>query len=492
MCLNEGETIYFSDCNGISDSDYHCDETRCTNICVNEISNGVFCPTNSNNCDGTCEYLSDEPEEPVINPPVEDSTRVILVNPADDYALTIAGKVNFYFKTIQVSEQKTRFATCELIINGEVGGSKSTPQFNQEYSLSKSLTNGTYSWRIYCTENEDIDNGDVIMSQQRTITVGTVVSPVCGNNAKEGTEECDDGNTASGDGCSSSCETEEAEEQTEISLTSPTADYSSTGTQTLDFTFSISSSILSDISSCSLMLNDASVSTLSTISAQNTISYSISPATYTWRIDCLDDLSQTTSSITRTLTINTAATTDTGSSGGGGGGGGGGSSSITTYTLSQEELTNGATKSLAKLSRFKFKISNEDHYATLNDIKTNYVQITVSSEPQQFLLYTANEKKVDVDNNGVYDILITLNKIDGTKAEIAIKAISEIVTNEAQENSETTETTESNSEISQNKISGLTGSVIGGIKNNKLPIAIGFIIIIALAGVFSYNYKRKK
>ena len=30
-------------------------------------------------------------------------------------------------------------------------------------------------------------------------------SPVCGNNVKEGPEECDDGNIANGDGCSSTC-----------------------------------------------------------------------------------------------------------------------------------------------------------------------------------------------------------------------------------------------------------------------------------------------
>ena len=33
---------------------------------------------------------------------------------------------------------------------------------------------------------------------------------VCGNGTKEGDEECDDGNTTSGDGCSSSCKNETA------------------------------------------------------------------------------------------------------------------------------------------------------------------------------------------------------------------------------------------------------------------------------------------
>ena len=34
-----------------------------------------------------------------------------------------------------------------------------------------------------------------------------VVMVVCGDGKKEGSEECDDGNTLSGDGCSSACRT---------------------------------------------------------------------------------------------------------------------------------------------------------------------------------------------------------------------------------------------------------------------------------------------
>jgi cysteine-rich repeat protein len=39
----------------------------------------------------------------------------------------------------------------------------------------------------------------------------SIAGPVCGNNIIESGEECDDGNTANGDGCSSTCQTEEEE-----------------------------------------------------------------------------------------------------------------------------------------------------------------------------------------------------------------------------------------------------------------------------------------
>jgi cysteine-rich repeat protein len=38
-----------------------------------------------------------------------------------------------------------------------------------------------------------------------------VIEPVCGNGVVESGEECDDGNTANGDGCSSTCQTEVVE-----------------------------------------------------------------------------------------------------------------------------------------------------------------------------------------------------------------------------------------------------------------------------------------
>ncbi|MGE0826880.1 MAG: DUF4215 domain-containing protein [Candidatus Binatia bacterium] len=38
--------------------------------------------------------------------------------------------------------------------------------------------------------------------------IGTIVCPVCGNEVVESGEQCDDGNTVSGDGCSATCQTE--------------------------------------------------------------------------------------------------------------------------------------------------------------------------------------------------------------------------------------------------------------------------------------------
>ena len=61
-----------------------------------------------------------------------------------------------------------------------------------------------------CSSNCTVENGHVCTSNAGCGTgfcnaAGICQTPVCGNSIKEGSEECDDGNTLSGDGCSSTC-----------------------------------------------------------------------------------------------------------------------------------------------------------------------------------------------------------------------------------------------------------------------------------------------
>ena len=49
---------------------------------------------------------------------------------------------------------------------------------------------------------EDCDDGNTASGDGCSASCESESGPVCGNGAVEGTEECDDGNTANGDGCS--------------------------------------------------------------------------------------------------------------------------------------------------------------------------------------------------------------------------------------------------------------------------------------------------
>jgi cysteine-rich repeat protein len=57
---------------------------------------------------------------------------------------------------------------------------------------------------------EQCDDGNTVSGDgcSATCTIEQAPQPVCGNGVVEGTEQCDDGNTTSGDGCSSTCKHE--------------------------------------------------------------------------------------------------------------------------------------------------------------------------------------------------------------------------------------------------------------------------------------------
>lgn len=55
---------------------------------------------------------------------------------------------------------------------------------------------------------EQCDDGNTNNGDGCSSTCQNESAPVCGNNIIEGTEQCDDGNTDNGDGCSSACQNE--------------------------------------------------------------------------------------------------------------------------------------------------------------------------------------------------------------------------------------------------------------------------------------------
>ena len=84
--------------------------------------------------------------------------------------------------------------------------------FDNDYSLKQTVANeqpGTYSGTITFTCVNMIDGGTcgdaVCDAGENTLTCPVDCPEICGNGVMEGIEECDDGNTATGDGCSSIC-----------------------------------------------------------------------------------------------------------------------------------------------------------------------------------------------------------------------------------------------------------------------------------------------
>jgi hypothetical protein len=106
---------------------------------------------------------------------------------------------------------------------------------------------------------------------------------------------------------------------------------------------------------------------------------------------------------------------------------GGSSSSITTnlFNVNDDELKKGYSRSLFSGDRLRFNVGRFIHHLTVNYVRSNSAKITVSSTPQSRIMNVGEDWKVDVNNDGYYDIIITLEKIVGTRTEIEVKSINE-------------------------------------------------------------------
>ena len=144
-----------------------------------------------------------------------------------------------------------------------------------------------------------------------------------------------------------------------------------------------------------------------------------------------------TASDSVTFASGTVVTSPSGGTGGGGGGGGGGGSSTTETTIivneSQFSSSTGLTSSLKTNDKFEVTFnpsgatSSEKHTIKILSVRTSNITVSVSSTPIIFDIKIGEEKKIDINNDRIYDVYLKLNNIQNGKASLLIKQISGIV-----------------------------------------------------------------
>lgn len=125
-------------------------------------------------------------------------------------------------------------------------------------------------------------------------------------------------------------------------------------------------------------------------------------------------------------------TVEQGGSSSKGGGGGGSSSSSSFYTKTVPTTgdlkdTNTLMKTLDDKERVKISINSETHYIGIREVKVNSVIVEIESNPVKVELSVGQSTKVDVNNDGTYDVSVKLNGISGGKANLTIEYLSEKV-----------------------------------------------------------------
>ena len=106
---------------------------------------------------------------------------------------------------------------------------------------------------------------------------------------------------------------------------------------------------------------------------------------------------------------------------------GGSSSATPTYHPDVEKLKQGYRISLGDNYKVSFEVGGSSHSFRVDDIFEDYVIVTVSSEPVTFEVRVGESEKVDVDGDGVYDLEVYLESVDGGRADFVLNSISEVV-----------------------------------------------------------------
>lgn len=113
-----------------------------------------------------------------------------------------------------------------------------------------------------------------------------------------------------------------------------------------------------------------------------------------------------------------------------------------TYDNTNTELSVTQTLSTALYTRerVRIKVNGEQHTIGIVAINGNVATINISSTPQQITLAKNESKNVDLEKDGYYDLIITLNDIVANRAQISMRYIHELVVTQAQPNTNQTVT----------------------------------------------------
>jgi subtilisin family serine protease len=179
------------------------------------------------------------------------------------------------------------------------------------------------------------------------------------------------------------------------------------------------------------------------------------------------------------------------SSGGGGGSSSGGGSTSKTYVVTFEGISGEYIQQLAKNDKIIFNTPDENkinHSLIINEVKNNYVNMTIKSNPINIKLLVGESKKLNLSSPLFYDITVRFNGIVDNKAKITIQVIHEDIAKKEipKNNTPIEEAVNNNSTI--NNISG-----VNIIKMNLwiIGLTLTFLIIFIVVIVFILIIRKK-
>lgn len=320
LCVDQGDTVAFSDCNENA-PDYTCSSSTGCQYCVTDgDSPGVYCPGNYNACNQIQNQECTQLGQDGIDPNENGQAPVItLYNPDDGYTIATPGIIHFQYKvTMAITIDE-----CTLYFDGQEVASNPSTVTSTANTISTIVPSGTHHWRIACTTRQQ-NQVAPLPSEERTLTV-------YGSGSNPGNQTNQTNNNS----------TNQTNPQTyNINLISPAQDEAfSNGAQDIAFEFGFSNSIIvGTLNSCNFVLDgNSEVFNVTNLSqSSNTITRNVGIGSHNWEVNCKKGAINYTSD-NWAFSVNAPAPVNNGGNTGGGGGGG---SSRRTVPLNTTNSTN--------------------------------------------------------------------------------------------------------------------------------------------------------
>jgi len=169
-----------------------------------------------------------------------------------------------------------------------------------------------------------------------------------------------------------------------------------------------------------------------------------------------------------------------------------GGSSSTTFTYSKTIPTTGDLSEtqtivtsalsgggLAVKQKITFTLNSESHYLGIRELNSSSVKIELASTPVQLILNIGGDTKVDLDEDGYYDVYIVLNGITNSKADLTINYLHELISS-----STSTTTTEETTPTTTSTEPETSSSY-------WIWIVVGIILLVVIGSKIIFK-KRKK
>jgi hypothetical protein len=213
---------------------------------------------------------------------------------------------------------------------------------------------------------------------------------------------------------------------------------------------------------------------------------------YSYVVTCSDSVGFTKASSSTTFTTNACS--------GDASPGSSGSTSTSTWTNtfaedgSELSELGSVNRALRVKNRVKLDVSGTAHYVGVKALTASTATVEVSSTPQETILALGDVRKFDLDGDGDYDLSVTLNSIEGGKADITILPLSEAVTAESEQAQDAAAAAAAGQQVGEGG-PGLTGEEgeegeEGG--SNLLTIVLVILAVVVIAAVIVYVVKKRK